>query len=162
MRWFLVFLMAGSAWGQLSFVNEGIVDAPPSEVWKVWSTAEGFKILGVSQAEVELRVGGAIRSRYKSDGPLGDAETIVNRIMAFEPQRMLAIRIERPPKSFPFKEAWKSTWTVLTLTDLNGRTHVRAASLGYGDDEESRAMRRFFEQGNQYEIELIQKHFAKK
>ena len=48
------------------------------------------------------------------------------------------------------KEAWKQTWTVITLADLGkGRTQVRVASMGFvGSDEESLAMRRFFEAGN--------------
>jgi uncharacterized protein YndB with AHSA1/START domain len=114
----------------------------------------------VALADVDLRIGGLIRSRYSARGALGDDETIENRILAFEPRRMIAIRIERTPKSFPFKEAWKKTWTVITLTDLgNNRTHIRIASMGYGTDEESIAMRKFFEAGNGSTLETLQKHF---
>ena len=131
------------------------------EVWKVFSTSEGYKALGPALAEVDLRIGGTIRSRYRSDGTLGDAETIENVILAYEPPRMIAIKIQKPPQTFPFKEAWKNTWTVLTLTPLDGgRTLLRASSLGFGTDEESVAMRRFFEAGNQQTIGLLQKHFA--
>ena len=50
---------------------------------------------------------------------------------------------------------------VMTLKPLDGgRTLVHAASLGFGTDEESVAMRRFFEAGNQQTIQSIQKHFA--
>jgi hypothetical protein len=105
-------------------------------------------------------LGGLIRSRYSATGALGDDETIVQRILAYEPGRMIAVRIEKPPKSFPFKEAWKTTWTVVTLTDLgNGRTGIRAASMGYGTDEESVAMRRFFEAGNASTIKAVQQYF---
>jgi uncharacterized protein YndB with AHSA1/START domain len=146
---------------EVSFVNEGVVNAPIQEVWKVLSTSEGYKVLGPAQAEVDLRIGGTIRSRYSADGPLGDAETIENLILAFEPPTMIAIRIQKPPASFPFKEAWKRSWTVMTLIPLDGgRTRLRSASLGFGTDEESVAMRRFFERGNQQVIDNIQKHFA--
>ena len=161
------FLVALAFWAPMlaesgvSFVNEGVVNAPVEEVWKAVSTSEGYKILGPAQAEVDLRIGGRIRSRYGKDGALGDDETIVNRILAYEPPTMMAIQIEKPPKTFPFKEAWKNSWTVLTLKPLEGgRTLVRAASLGYGSDAESEAMRKFFEAGNQQVIQNIQKHFA--
>ncbi len=159
---FLLVLMVTTAWAQdtPSFVNEGVVNAPAAEVWKLVATSEGYKALGPALAEVDLRIGGLIRSRYKADGVLGDDETIENVILAFEPRRMLAIRIQKPPKTFPFKEAWKTSWTVLTLTDMGGKTHVRAASMGFGSDEESAAMRRFFEHGNQETIESMQKYFA--
>lgn len=158
-------LVAVSAWAQdaPSFVNEGVVNAPVAEVWKVWSTSDGYKTAGPALAEVDLRVGGVIRSRYSANGILGDDETIENLILAFEPQRMIAIRIQRPPKTFPFKEAWKKTWTVVTLTDAGeGRTHLRLASMGFGSDPESIAMRQFFERGNQQTLETMQKYFAER
>jgi uncharacterized protein YndB with AHSA1/START domain len=140
----------------LSFVNERTIDAPIADVWKAWSTSEGYKCLGPALADVDLRVGGIIRARYRADGVLGDDLTIENEILAFEPPRMIAIRIHKPPSNFPFKEAWKRTWTVVTLTPLaDGRTHVRGASLGYGKDDESVAMRRFFERGNADTLETL-------
>jgi len=140
-----------------SFINEATINAPVAAVWKVWASGEAYKSLGVAQADVDLRVGGLIRSHYSSTGVLGDDETVVNRILAYEPQRMIATRIEHPPKSFPFKEAWKTVWTVITLTDLgNNQTHIRAASIGFGTDEESIAMRRFFETGNGSTLKTLQ------
>jgi uncharacterized protein YndB with AHSA1/START domain len=146
-----------------SFVNEATINAPLAAVWNVWTSGEGYKSLGVAQADVDFRVGGLIRSHYSATGYLGDEDTIENRILAFEPRRMIAIRIERTPKSFPFKEAWKNTWTVITLTDLgNNRTHIRIASMGYGTDEESMAMRKFFEAGNASTLKTLQDHFERK
>jgi uncharacterized protein YndB with AHSA1/START domain len=160
---FLAMLVMASAWAQdaPSFVNEGVVDAPIADVWKVWSTSEGYKASGPALVEVDLRVGGLIRTRYSADGVLGDEETIENLILAYEPGRMIAIRIQKPPKTFPFKEAWKQTWTVVTLAEAGeSRTRVRVASMGFGSDAESVAMRRFFERGNQQTLETLQKHFA--
>ena len=143
-----------------SFVNEGTIDAPVQAVWNVWTSGEGYKALGAAKADVDLRLGGLIRSHYNPAGVLGDEGTIVNRILAYEPLRMLAIRIDKTPKGFPFKEAWKQTWTVVTLSDLgDGRTRVRVASMGFGADEESVAMRRFFEVGNDTVLKALQSHF---
>lgn len=164
MRAWLLSLVAvagtAQAADEVSFVNEGIVPAPPAEVWKVFATAEGYKAMGPALADVDLRVGGTIRSRYRADGALGDSETIENLILAYEPPRMMAMRIQKPPATFPFKEAWKKPWTVVTLTPIEGGTHLRVASLGYGSDEESLAMRRFFEAGNQQTVEAIRRHFG--
>jgi len=146
---------------EVSFVNEGVIDAPIEEVWKVFATSEGYKVLGPALAEVDLRVGGTIRSRYGADGALGDAETIENTILAYEPPTMMALQITKTPQSFPFKNAWRAPWTVLTLAPVDGgKTNLRAASLGFGSDEESVAMRRFFEAGNQSVIANVQRHFA--
>jgi uncharacterized protein YndB with AHSA1/START domain len=161
--WWLGFLLglgSGPAAAQVSFVNEGVIPAPIEQVWKVFSTAEGYTALGPALADVDLRVGGTIRSRYRADGVLGDAETIENVILAYEPPTMIAMRIQKAPATFPFKDAWRKPWTVMTLTPVDGGTHLRVASLGYGSDEESAAMRRFFESGNQQTIETLRKHFG--
>ncbi len=147
----------GAPPGDGPLVHEGIVDAPVAEVWRVFTTGEGWKKLGVAKAEVDLRVGGLIRTHYSPEGVLGDESTIQNRILAFEPERMLAICVDKPPRGFPFKEAWKATWSVMTLTDLgDGRTHLRLAGLGYGADPESQAMRKFFLDGNAWTLKKLQ------
>ena len=141
-------------------INEAVVNAPPSELWKVFTTPEGFKNLGVAKAEIDLRIGGLMRSHYDPKGVLGDEGTITNQIIAYEPLRMIAFRIHTPPKGFPFKEAWKSTWSVATFTDLgNGRTHVRLTGLGYDASDESQKMREFFQNGNGYVMKLLQSKF---
>ncbi|HEU4692971.1 MAG TPA: SRPBCC domain-containing protein [Vicinamibacterales bacterium] len=168
-RWLvlLLFMPIAAARAQVpaeapSFVNEGIVNAPIDDVWKVWSTSQGYRATGVALADVDLRLGGLIRSRYRADGILGDPQTIENEILAYEPPRMIAIRIHKTPANFPFKEAWKHTWTVVTLTPLDGnRTVVRVSSLGYKADPESQAMRRFFEHGNEETLKTLAAHFAK-
>lgn len=146
-----------------SFVNETTINAPVSELWKVWSTSQGYKLLGPAMADVDFRIGGLIRSRYSATGVLGDEQTIENRILAYEPMRMIAIRIDKPPKGFPFKEAWKKTWTVITMTETApNRTHLRVASMGFGPDEESISMRRFFEVGNAATLATLLKQIEAK
>ena len=141
-------------------VHEADLLAPPAEVWRVFSTGEGFRKLGPALADVDLRLGGLIRSRYDANGSLDDEGAIHNEILAFEPERMIAFKIHRPPKGFPYPNAWKSTWSVVTLTDLgDGRTHLRDAMLGFGDDEESKAMRAFFDRGNGWTIEKLRAGF---
>lgn len=141
-------------------VHEGVIKAPVAEVWKAFSTPEGFKAFGVAHCDIDLSIGGLIRTHYDPKGVLGDEGTIQNQIIAFEPERMMALRIHTPPKNFPFVNAWRSAWSVFTLTDLgDGRTHLRMAGLGYGSDEESQRMRAFFKAGNDWSMKKLQSHF---
>jgi len=143
-------------------IHEAIVNAPPAELWRVFTTGDGFKNLGVAKAEIDLSVGGLMRSHYDPKGELGDPGTIQNQIISFEPERMISFRIHKPPAGFPFKEAWKSTWSVATFTDLgDGRTHVRLSTMGYGADEESRKMKAFFEAGNAWVLKKLQSVYDK-
>lgn len=141
-------------------VHEGVINAPIAEVWKGISTAEGYKMWGVAQCDFDLRIGGKIRTHYDAKGTLGDEGTIEQEVLAYEPEHMLAFRVSKPPANFPFKEAWKSTWSVITLTDMgDGHTHMRLSGLGYTADAESQAMRKFFLSGNAWSIKKAQSHF---
>lgn len=142
-------------------VVEGVVKAPVEDVWAVFSTAEGFKKLGVAKCEIDLRIGGLMRSHYSPEGTLGDEGTIMNEILSYEPPHMMSFRIHRAPKGFPFaEETWKRTWSVATFSDLgDGRTHVRLATMGYTDSEDSRKMRKFFEAGNTSVMRFLEQQF---
>ena len=140
-------------------VTEGFINAPVREVWQIFTTSEGFKATGVAQADVDLRIGGSIRSHYDAKGVLGDPGTIVNEILAFEPERMLTIRIKQAPAGFPYRNAMQSTWTVIYFTPSGEMTHVRIVGLGYRDDPESQAMREFFAKGNRQTLDHIAKPF---
>jgi uncharacterized protein YndB with AHSA1/START domain len=152
-----VLSLIGVARGESQTV-EGIIKAPIAEVWSVFSTAEGFKKLGVAQCELDLRVGGLIRTHYNPKGALGDNNTIHNEILSFEPLRMISFRIKQPPAGFPFAEqTWKAAWTVITLTDLgDNQTHLRIAGLGYPDTDDGRKMAQFFKAGNTWTLQRLQ------
>lgn len=143
-------------------VTEAVVDAPVAEVWAVFTTPEGWRALGVAQADVDLRVGGVIRSHYDPKGTLGDEETIENTILAFEPERLLALKATRTPRGFPFPpEVVERTWSVVAFTDLgDGRTRVSVRGHGYGTDPASRRMREFFARGNDWTLAQLRRHLA--
>jgi len=141
-------------------VTEGFINTSPAEVWRMFTTAEGYKQTGAAQAEVDLKIGGLIRSHYDPKGKLGDSETIVNEILAYEPERMLAMRIKQPPASFPYKDAVAGTWTVIYMNPAgDGMTQVRIIGLGYTDAPQSQAMRKFFSEGNRKTLDHLAKPY---
>lgn len=143
-------------------ITEGVVDAPVAEIWRVFSTADGYKILGVAQADMDFRPGGLIRTHYKPKGQLGDEGTIITEILAYDPGHVITTRIARPPKGFPFMNAYRTVTTVETFTDAgSGRTHYRLAMVGFDATAESQAMRSFFERGNAAVLEELRQHYMK-
>lgn len=140
-------------------VTEGVVNAPVAEVWRAWTTTAGLEAWLAPHADIDLRIDGLMRSNYDPRGTLGDQGTIENRVLAYEPERMLSIRVARAPEKFPFKARVGEMWTVLYFTPTpEGGTNLRIVGLGFGSDEESQRMRTFFEQGNAYTLTQIQKH----
>ncbi len=152
-------VLPASALGE-PLVTEGFINAAPAEVWRLFTTAEGYKATGVAHAEVDLRIGGEIRSHYDPKGRIGDAETIVNEILAYEPERMLSIRVRQAPASLPNRAALAGTWTVLYFNPAGeNMTQVRIVGLGYDDSPESQAMRKFFADGNRWTLDHIAKQY---
>jgi uncharacterized protein YndB with AHSA1/START domain len=153
-------LFAYGAFGAEPQVTEGFVNAPVTEVWRLFTTSEGYKATGVAHAWIDLRIGGEMRTHYDPKGTLGDPKTIVNEILAYEPERMLALRIKHAPADFPHKEAAASIWTVIYFNSAGeNMTQVRIVGLGYTDSPASQAMRRFFEQGNRATLDHIAKQY---
>ena len=76
---------------------------------------------------------------------------------------MLSIQVTNPPAKFPYKDTVKNMWTVIYFADAGpGRTRLRIVGLGFGDDEESRKLREFFDKGNAYTLKKLQDKFASK
>jgi uncharacterized protein YndB with AHSA1/START domain len=144
-------------------VTESLIAAPRDAVWAAFTTKEGQESWNVAHAEIDLKVGGKMRTHYDAAGRIGDPNTIENIILCFEPQKMLAIQVQNPPEKFPYKDAVKKMWTVLYF-DAAGPalTRLRVVGTGYGDDEDSRKLRAFFDKGNAYTLKKLQEKFAPK
>jgi uncharacterized protein YndB with AHSA1/START domain len=156
----IVAACAGPARALDSITAEGIVDAPVAAVWNAWTTGEGLASWLAPQADIELRVDGRMRVIADARGSLDGPAAIENRVLSFEPQRMLSIRVSRAPSDFPFRSRVGEMWTVLSFAaTADGRTLLRIVGLGFAADEEAQRMRRFFQAGNAHTLLQLQKRF---
>lgn len=141
-------------------VAERVVDAPPAEVWRLYTTREGAECWMVARASIELALGGVMRTSYDPASTLDDASTIRTHILAYEPGRMLATRFEVSEQAKSLELA-ETTWVVLTLEPVEGdRTRVRCAHLGFGEGGEWERVFAFFDRGNAYELEKLAERCA--
>ena len=144
-------------------VHEGIVAAAVKDVWAALTTKEGQESWMVAHSEVELKIGGRMRTHYDPKGKIGDPKTIENIIISYDPERMLSIQVTKTPEGFPFPNAVKNMWTIIYFEAISPRaTRVRFVGLGFGDDEESKKMRAFFDRGNAFTLKKLQERFASK
>ena len=140
-----------------------VVAAPPDRVWEAFTTTEGVKKWMVSQADIEMKLGAVWKTKYGPQGSLGDDGTIFNELLAFDPGRMFAIRIQKPPKGFPFMNVFRDMWTVVYFEPVDGgKTKVLLRGHGLPDTDEGRKMHAFFQAGNKQTLEMLAKHFEKK
>ena len=143
-----------------SIVAEGVIAAPVATVWNAWATSNGLKTWLAPHADIDLRIDGLMKANYDPNGSLGDPGTIENRVLAYEPERMLSIKVSKAPEKFPFKSKIGDMWTVLYFQPTaDGKTTLRIVGMGFGTDEESQKMKEFFKQGNAFTLTQLQKRF---
>jgi uncharacterized protein YndB with AHSA1/START domain len=142
-----------------SQLADGFINAPLAEVWRIFTTPEGYKSTGVNAADIDLRIGGHIRTHSRA-GELGDAETMDAEILAFDPEHMLALRVVHAPEGMRHRAALAGTWTV-TYFDGAGEnmTRVRVVGVGFTNDPESQALRSDLEKSNRELFDRAAKRF---
>ncbi len=142
-------------------VHEAIITAPLDQVWAAYTTKAGLESWMVAHAEIELKVGGTMKTCYDPKGTVDDANAIDNAILSYEPMHMLSFKVRKAPQGFPFPHAITNMWTISYLEAQGEKaTRVRGVCLGIGKDEESRKMREFFNRGNAVTLERLQRRFA--
>lgn len=142
--------------------SEATINATQTELWAAFTTREGMESWMVARADVDLKIGGSMRTLYSKDGVLGDENTISSEFISLDSPRMYSTRITKPPKKFPFMNAWKSVWTVVYFEPVTANTtKVTVRMRGYDESEESQKMREFFVRGNQYTLDSLAKKFSK-
>lgn len=148
--------LAGAAEPKNRAVYVAELDADRATVWTAFTTSKGLRTWIAPIAEIELKIGGKMRTNYNAKGTLKDDTAIENTILAFDPQRMLALKATRFPKNFPFTEAGEKTWSVFYFEKLSERrTRVTVVGLGYTDDPNSRQLRQFFAGANKFVLDKL-------
>lgn len=158
---YAIVCMTSSAFAQRTLEHETIIDAPTAEVWAAWTTNEGFTSWAVAKAEIDLRIGGDMRTSYNPQSTLDDEHTIINRIISYEPQRMLSIKNVQASRNFKNAELFADTWSVIYFNPLeDGRTHIRIIGIGYGEGPEWDDLYAKFKAGNQWTLDKLKEKFA--
>ena len=85
-----------------SLVTEGVIEAPVDAVWAAFATKAGQESWNVAHAEIELKVGGKMRTHYDPKGQIGDPNTIESRILSFEPKRSALDPGDQSAREIPF------------------------------------------------------------
>jgi uncharacterized protein YndB with AHSA1/START domain len=76
---------------------EVTVDTGVEEVWRAWTTQAGIKTFFAPAGNVELRADGPYEIFFNPEAEPGNKGGEGNRIMAFQPHRMLAFSWNAPP-----------------------------------------------------------------
>lgn len=137
-----------------------IIPAPRAEVWAAFSTSEGLRSFAAPVIEIDLRRGGLWESSYDPAAAIGDEANIRNRVLAYLPERMLTIAVERAPPGFQHAQEVRSLFTVITFDDAaDGATRVTVWMLGYGEGPAYDALLHDFARGNAWTLQQLERRF---
>ena len=132
--------------GERILVHEVLIDAPVEDVWRAHTTAAGWALWSSPLVEIDLRVGGTIRTHYDENAKLGDPGTNTLHIVNYVPRRVLTLKADI---SQNWPEVLKQDGDRLTnviLFEALGDNHSRLISygIGYRDTPEYDNLMEFF------------------
>jgi uncharacterized protein YndB with AHSA1/START domain len=140
-----------------------LVPADVTNVWEAFTTSNGFASWAAPVAFVDFRLGGYIEATYDPKGTIGAPGNIRNEIVAFVPQRMLAIRNTQAPPSTAFDApTFQKMHTVIFFEPVTGGTVVTIVQPGFGTGEKFDGVYTHFARGNGWSLEQLAKRFAEK
>ena len=121
--------------GELVLVQEALIEAPVAAVWKAYTTTEGWCAWASPVAEVNLRIGGTIRTHYDPAAEIGAPGTNVLHILNYVPERLLTLQAElsdRWPQVMR-EDAGNLMNVIVFSPEGEERTRVLSYGVGYRD-----------------------------
>jgi uncharacterized protein YndB with AHSA1/START domain len=155
-------LMTGKHKTERTIILDALVDAPPHEVFRLWTSADGIKTFFAPDARVDAEVGGKYQVIFApAKDPEGDSHgTKGARILKLVPDKELAFEWitfagdellghNAPPYAPPAERNVRPlpTWVEMTFEAVEGhpnQTHVRFAHYGFREGEKWEQSYRWF------------------
>ena len=134
---------------ELILIQEVSFSAPVEDVWSAYTTEEGWTAWASPRAEIDLRVGGSIRTAY--EGEIGDSNTNTLHIVNYVPRRVLTLKTD-VSSNWPEimqKDAEKLSNVILFDEIADGVTRIQSFGIGYTDAPEYDQLMNFFIKANE-------------
>jgi len=136
---------------ELVLIQEFTVHVPIDSVWQAYTTKKGWESWAVPIAEVDLKVGGFIKTNYNMDGTIGDSSTIVTHIINYVPGRLLTLQAGITD-NFPefMKNEAEDFFNIIYFDEIeDGKTHVKSFGIGYKNTSKYLSLMKFFIPANE-------------
>jgi len=115
--------------------KQAIVEAGVTHVWDAWTTEEGIRSFFSPACNVDLRVDGPFEILFDPGAEPGQRGAEGCRILAFQPEKMLAFTWNAPPHLAEARKQW--THVVVRFEEVApGSTGVTIRHDGWGEDGE--------------------------
>jgi len=136
---------------ELVLIQEFIVNSPIDSVWNAYTTKKGWESWAVPLAEVDLKVGGYIKTNYNKAGKIGDSTTIVTHIINYAPKKLITLQAEITD-NFPefMKKEAKDFYNIIYFNEIEkGKTSVKSYGIGYKNNPKYLSLLKYFIPANE-------------
>jgi uncharacterized protein YndB with AHSA1/START domain len=138
-------LFTGEGRGVRTLEASRVIPAPPDAVFDQITTADGIRAwLGV-ESSVDLAIGGAYELALEPGKPRGSRGTEGSQILAYAPDRMLAVAWNAPPSLGAIRG--QRTWVSFLIEPAQGGSRVSIIHAGFGDTPGWEEAYRYYETG---------------
>jgi len=142
---------------ELVLIQEFKVKASISKVWEAYTTKKGYESWAVPIAEIDLKVGGTIKTNYNKDGAIGDSSTIVTHIINYVPFQILTLQAEITD-NFPafMKSEEKDFYNLIYFEALSeNQTRIKSYGIGYKNTPKYLELMNYFILGNEATLKQL-------
>ena len=141
---------------------EGVIAAPPKEVWKAFATESGLKNWMAPVVALDLRVGGSLSTHYDKQATIGSPGTIRLGILNYLEPELLTFKVNLNGSFTPKVRAEdQNLQEIVQLVPwTNGTTKVITSMVGWGTGKEWDDVYNFFAKGNAWTFEQLTKSFS--
>jgi uncharacterized protein YndB with AHSA1/START domain len=140
-----------------AIVVEREIDAPVAEVWRVWTTNEGFRDVFQRATNIDLRIGGPFEIFWDTENRIGSNGC---QFLSVSRHRHIAFSWNAPPSIPSIRE--KRTVVTVTFEDLaGGRTKMTLVNDGYGAGADWDEAFAYFENAWPWVTGQVAEYFAK-
>jgi len=138
-----------------------IISASIDDVWKAFTTEEGYTSWAVPHAKIDFRVNGVMETSYAQEFTVGNPQNIKNQILGYVPNKLLILKNIQAPGGFISPELMEKLVSIFEFEAIaDEKTKIIIYGVGYGNDEESKKLINFFYQGNSWSFKQLEKSFV--
>lgn len=136
---------------------EGNVNAPLSEVWRVWTTSAGAEEFFAQKANISLAIGGPYEIQFDPADERSGTKGL--KILSYAPEEMISFQWNAPPEFPEVRDG--GTWVVVEMRPADAyTTHVSITHLGWKSGPEWDKANAHFQRGWSELMIRLEKRFT--
>lgn len=139
---------------EIVLIQEFTVNVPLDSVWNAYTTKKAWESWAVAIAEIDLKVGGYIKTNYNPNGKIGDSTTIVTHIINYVPKKLITLQAEIT-QNFPafMKKEAKDFYNIIYFDKTEkGKTNIKSYGIGYKNTPKYLSLMKYFIQANEMSL----------